>query len=64
MVAAMSMGDDGRAGRVPSQNEPGAVERLQALRDSALRDPDTRAELEAFCEGLHDTRPAEPVAWP
>jgi hypothetical protein len=58
------MGDDGRAGHVPSQTEPGAFERLLALRDAALRDPDTRAELDAFCEGLRDTRPAEPVAWP
>jgi hypothetical protein len=58
------MGDDGRAGHIPSQNESGAVERLLALRDAALRDPETRAELEACCEGLHDTRPAEPVVWP
>lgn len=64
MVVAVGMDDDGRAGRVPSQNGPGAVERLLALRDAALRDPDTRAELDAFCEGWHDTRPAEPVAWP
>ena len=58
------MGDDGRAEPIPSQNEPGAVERLLELRDAALRDPDTRAELEAFCEGLHHSSPAEPVAWP
>lgn len=64
MVVAVSMGDDGRAGHVPSQSEPGAVERLPALRDAALRDPDTRAELDAFFEGLRDTRPAEPVEWP
>ena len=63
MVVAVSMGDDGRDEHVPGQDEPGAIERLLALRDAALRDTDTRAELDAFCEGLHDTRPAEPLTW-
>jgi len=37
---------------------------LLDLRDALLQEPGFRAELDAFCEGLHDTRPAEPVDFP
>jgi len=37
---------------------------LLELRDALLQEPGFRAELDAFFEGLHDTRPAEPVDFP
>jgi antitoxin VapB len=37
---------------------------LLELRDALLQAPGFRAELDALFEGLHDTRPAEPVDFP
>jgi antitoxin VapB len=37
---------------------------LLELRDALLQEPGFQAELDAFFEGLHDTRPAEPVDFP
>jgi antitoxin VapB len=37
---------------------------LLELRDALLQEPGFRAELDALFEGLHDTRPAEPVDFP
>ena len=37
---------------------------LLELRDALLQEPGFPAELDAFFEGLHDTRPAEPVDFP
>ncbi len=37
---------------------------LLELRDALLREPGFRDELDALCEGLHDSRPAEPVDVP
>ena len=37
---------------------------LLELRDALLQEPGFPAELDAFLEGLHDTRPAEPVDFP
>jgi antitoxin VapB len=65
----------GRARQAVSQRHPesGAVvltpvrpsaSALLALRDALLQEPGFRAELDAFFEGLHDTRPAEPVDFP
>ena len=34
------------------------------LRDALLQEPGFREELDAFFEGLRDTRPAEPVDFP
>ncbi|MFM7392874.1 MAG: antitoxin [Cyanobium sp.] len=37
---------------------------LLELRDALPQEPGFQAELDAFFEGLHDTRPAEPVDFP
>jgi antitoxin VapB len=37
---------------------------LLEQRDALLQEPGFRAELDAFFEGLHDTRSAEPVEFP
>jgi antitoxin VapB len=37
---------------------------LLELRDALLQEPGFQAELDAFFEGLHDRRPAEPVDFP
>jgi antitoxin VapB len=42
---------------------PSAKDLLER-RDAFLQKPGFRAELDAFFEGLHDTRPAEPVVFP
>ena len=50
---------DGRSQAV----RPSAREFLE-LRDALLQEPGFREELDAFFEGLHDTRPPEPVDFP
>jgi antitoxin VapB len=48
---------------VPTPVRPSAKELLK-LRDMLLQEPGFKEELDAFFEGLHDTRPAEPVDFP
>jgi antitoxin VapB len=48
---------------VPTPVRPSAKELLK-LRDMLLQEPGYNEELDAFFEGLHDTRPAEPVDFP
>jgi antitoxin VapB len=48
---------------VPTPVRPSAKELLK-LRDMLLQEPGFNEELDAFFEGLHDTRPAEPVDFP
>ena len=45
---------------VPTPVRPSAKELLN-LRDMLLQEPGFNEELDAFFEGLHDTRPAETV---
>ena len=42
---------------------PSAKELLE-LRDGLLQEPGFREEIDGFFEGLHDTRPPEPVDFP
>ena len=42
---------------------PSASDLLE-LRDALLQEPGFRDELDVFCKGLHDSRPAEPVDVP
>jgi antitoxin VapB len=37
---------------------------LLQRRNALLQEPGFRAELDALFEGVHDARPAEPVAFP
>jgi antitoxin VapB len=51
------------SGAVLTLVRPSAKELLE-LRDALLQEPGFKQELDAFFEGLHDSRPAEPVDVP